>query len=466
MSVIRVKFDNILKQSDIIIPIAYSSKQEVGDTYKKNQVEKQQTLVYGIQAPLIMVNNIVVDFPDVISFELTCDKITPDVHIVFHDRYNLTTSLDTPSLDNELRVQILPKFEDKYKKINLTFFITQMKINNGVISITGEYKVPKFTSSNIKSFGEISSYKLFETVAQETGLGFATNVEDTNDIRYRYCDNKSYKELLRDEVARSSKDSIYDYWVDWWNNIVFVDIYERYNAIDRDEDMQIWTANMQHEVGEGSEITPMQVIANFHNNPNLSTTELSVSDYKNCTSPGSQLYRGTDRVFSIYELNRTEYMDYLIQDGDTKKDVFIKYEYLGEGYGDENYLLSTKKYDTFKQKINTNEVIEISLKTPLLGIMRGNKVNFSWYINDSKFTNIREVLSKNNAIEQDYETNIPLPTEDGGSSDGSFELDKSVSGQYLVTKCVMKYKDNGWNYIVTLARPTSAKPKITNTENE
>ena len=466
MSIIRVKFDNTLKQSDIIIPIAYSSKQEVGDAYKRNQVEKQQTLVYGIQAPLIMVNNIVVDFPDVISFELTCDKITPDVHIVFHDRYNLTTSLDTPSLDNELRIQILPKFEDKYKKINLTFFITQMKINNGIISITGEYKVPKFTSSNIKSFGEISSYKLFETVAQETGLGFATNVEDTNDTRYRYCDNKSYKDLLKDEVARSSKECVYDYWIDWWNNIVFADIYERYNAVDKDEDMQIWTANMNDEVGEGSEITPMKIVANFHNNPNLSTTELAVSDYKICTSPGSQLYRGTDRVFSIYELNRTEYMDYLVQDGDSKKDVFIKYEYLGECYGDENYLLSSKKYDTFKQKINTNEIIEISLKTPLLGVMRGNRVNFSWYINDSKFTNIQNVLSEADAIGVNPETNIPLPNENSGSTDGSFELDKSVSGQYLVTKCVMKYKDNRWNYVVTLARPSSAKPNIVNTNNE
>lgn len=466
MSKIQVKFDNKLKQSDIVIPLIHSSQAEAQESYEYNQSERQQTLVYGIQTPLIMINNIVVSFSDVISFELLCSNVIPEVHMVIRDRYRLTTTMDSPGIDNELRVQILPKFENKYKKINLTFYITRMNNNKGILHITGEYKIPKFISSNIKSFGQISTYKLFETIAQESDLGFATNVEDNLQKRYIYCSNKTYKELLRSEIAYScSETQIYDYWIDWWNNLVLADIYERYNAIDKDEDMQIWVAGQNKEIEEGFEILPIQTVASFHNHPGQQLSELHVSDYKICTSPGPQLYKGTDRMFSVYEIQKNEYLDYLIQDGDSKRDIFTKFEYLGEVYGEHNYLLSSKKYDTFKQKIYSNETIEITLKTPLLGIMRGNRVNFLWYNIDGLTEDFHNALKKESAIQEDIQvqTNIPF-NEDSNiediEHDGKLILDKSISGQYLVTKCVMKFKDNSWQYLVTLSRPSSAKPKL------
>ena len=464
MSVIQVKFDNCLKQSEIVIPLIHSSKQEAQDAYTPNQSERQQTMVYGIHAPLIMINKIVVNFLDVTSFELLCENQLPEVHMVVQDRYKLTTLIDSPSIDNELRIQILPKFENIYKKINLTFYITQMKNNNGEIHITGEYKSSKFTSSNIKSFGEVSIYKLFESVAQETQLGFATNVEDDGFKRYIYCDNKSYKDLLRNEIMRSCNEMvIYEYWIDWWNNLILADIYERYNATDKDEDMLIWVAGQNKDVGEGDEVEPIQSVATFNNHPSFRNMELYVSDYKNRTSPGPQMFQGTDRVFSIYEFNKTEYKDYLVQDGDSKKDIFAKYEYLGEAYGEHNYLLAYKKYETFKQKIKSNETLEIVLETPLLGIMRGNKVNLLWYVNDSTVSDMKENLKEDGSMLNEQETNINLNADENieeGSHDGNYELDKSISGQYLVTKCSMKFKNSKWQYYVTLSRPSSMKPQI------
>ena len=62
MSIIQVKFDHNLQQSDIIIPLTSSSKDEAKEAYTRNQSEIQQTHVYGIQSPLISVNSIVIDF--------------------------------------------------------------------------------------------------------------------------------------------------------------------------------------------------------------------------------------------------------------------------------------------------------------------------------------------------------------------------------------------------------------------
>lgn len=469
MSIIQVKFDSTLKQSDIIIPLTNSSKDEAGDAYKDNQPEIQQTSIYGIQSPLIAVNNIAIDFIDVIDFELKCTSVTPTVSVVVRDRYKLIEMIATPGVDNELRVQILPKFEDKYKKINLTFFITSFKNQNGYMMLKGEYKASKFTSTNIKTFGEISTYNLMETIAKDSELGFAANVENNDgDKRWIYCDNKSYKEILMTEIRKSGPDShIYDYWIDWWNNLVLVDIYERYNAIDKDEDLQIWISGMNKEVTEGNTIEPQQVVASLHNHPGQMSSELYIQEKNIINKPGSQLYSGTDKVYTVYEHSKGDYVDYLIQDGDVEKDIFIKHEYLGEVYGDFNYLIAGKKRDAFLQKIQTNETVEISLRTPLLGLMRGNRVNILWYINDDSVLYKQNNLIDSGAIQElsNINSNIPLSEGDeieSKSQNGQFTLDKTISGQYLITGCKIGYSNSKWNYKIILSRPTSAKPKIMN----
>lgn len=468
MSQIQLKFDNQLQQSDIIIHLTNSSKEESGNDYQKNQQEIQQTLIYGIQSPLIMINNIVIDFADILNFELKCTDISPTVSMTVMDRYKLISIFDTPSIDNELRIQILPKFEQKYKKINLTFYITNIRINNNYITLQAEYKLPKFTASHIQSFGEIDSYQLFETIAKETQLGFVTNIEENpNDKRWIYCDNKSYEEILNKEIKKSGTElQICDFWIDWWNNLVLVDIYERYNSIDKDEDMKIWIAGPNKEINEGIEIEPQLAVATLTNHPSFEYSELFFKNYSIINQPGSQKYFGTDKVFSIYNNDKKEYFDFLIQDGDTKKDIFTKYEYLGECYGEGNYLLTSKKRDTFLQKIQSNENIEIVLKTPLLGIMRGNKINILYYVNDSRVDDMKTNFEKNQSLEQPN-LNIPLTqSEYEVTSDaGHFMLDESVSGQYLIRGCIMQYYNNEWNYKIILCRPTSMKTKLIK-ENE
>jgi hypothetical protein len=157
-----------------------------------------------------------------------------------------------------------------------------------------------------------------------------------------------------------------------------------------------------------------------------------------------------------------EYTDTLIQDGDVKDDVFIRHEYLGEVYGEYNYLLSEKKYQSFIQKMNT-ESLEVTIRTPLLGLMRGHKVNFVWYINDSMYGNKIQ-----NLIENDYlnkiQTQIPLDDKDvqpKNDDDGKFVIDKMISGQYLITQVDIRYtNNNGWEQVFTLNRPAKYKPKI------
>lgn len=471
MSQIEVKFDHKLKLSDIIIPLTNSSPDESGEYYKDNQPEIQQTSVYGIQTPLIMVNNIVVDFTDIISFELQCDDSLPQVEMVVVDRKKLIQSIDTPGVDNELRVQILPKFEDKYKKINLTFFIVDFEIQGNKIKIQGEYKNPKLTSSNIKSFGKINTYDLFEKIAIETDMGFASNIaSNDSDSRYVYCQNTPYIKTLREEIAKSGHDlQILDYWIDWWNNIVLVDIYDRYNTIEPEENIQIWVASQNNEVEEGKTVEAVQAPAILNNHPANKRTELYVESYRIKSATGATVSDGSDNVCAVYEMNKKEYMDHLIMDGDKQKDVVTKFEYNGEVYGDHNYLLQGVKRKSFLKKIKSNDTVEITLTTPLLGIMRGNKVNFVCYMNDSRFQTLKQNMVEGGIVNEATESNIPLNDNSGEESintAGEFIIDDSISGQYLVTKSIIKWRGKKWNYVLTLSRPTSDKPKLINDTDE
>lgn len=463
MSQITIDFDNNLTYPDIVIPLVHSSEDEAGENYKDNQTEIQQTSVYGIMTPLIKINNVVIDFTDVIDFSLKSKYNLPSLSITVRDKYDLIKQFDVPGSDNIVQVQILPRFDNAYKKINLMFYLSNIRNNNGFITATGIYKLPKLTASNYKSFGEINTYDLFSEIAKDTKLGLATNIEaNDSDKRFVYCDYKSYLDIMDYEITHAGYDlQICDYWIDFWNNINLVDIYERYNAIDPDDQLKIWVSGQNKEITEGNKPVPIQIHAILNNHPGLQNTELYIQKYERVNKTGQQSSNGTDRVYSSFNMNNNEYQDYLIQDGDVKKDIFTKFEYVGECYGETDYFLTERKRKDLLQKIAI-ETIEVTLKTPLLALMRGHKINMTWYINDSKYDNKQENLKEDGVI-QDVETVVQTDqsTETISNPDnGHFVEDKSVCGQYLITSCDMKYSNNEWNYILTLSRPASHKPQI------
>lgn len=463
MSIIIKEFDNNLKKSPIILPLLSSSKSEAGENYNDvNMTDKAQTSVFGIQVPLIMINNTVIDFDAIQYFNLKSKGRLPELSIVVEDKYELISNIDKPTNDNEVRIQILPKFENTYKKIDLTFYITNITIIGTLLRLTCSYKLPSLISSQFKSLGELDTYTLFKNTAIETGLGFATNVSKLNDKRFIYCNNKSLYDLLESEITYSnSSEYILDWWVDLWDNINLSDIKERYNSIDSDDDLKVWISGQVNEVSIDNDIEPQYVPAILTDLPGLSNSELFVTNYIIQNNPGIQIFAGTDKVYSIYDENIDEYCDYLVQDGDTKNDIFTKYEYVGENIGEYNYLLAKSLRPAFFQKMNT-ETIVITLKSPLIGLMRGHKVNYIRYVNNDIIENKLKNLEEANLIDRNIESNIPLKEyeQNENTDNGRFIIDKTVSGQYLILSTEIIFSNNRWEYILTLTKPASNRTSI------
>ena len=469
MGIILKEFDDMLEKSEIIMQLRSSSVEEAGKDYKDSHLtDKAQTSVFGIQIPLIMINKTVIDFDCVRFFSLQSTHVLPELSLTVEDRFELINNIDKTYTDNEVRIQILPKFENAYKKINLTFYINSINVNGSLISISGTYKLPELTSSQFKTFGEIDTYSLFKKVAQDTKLGFATNITKLSDNRYIYCNNKSLLDILNYEIAYSnSTEHILDWWIDYWDNINLADVKERHNTVDSDEELKIWVLGQVNEVTIDNDVKPTQVVAVINNHPANTSSELFVSSYKNILSTGSSISEGTDVVYGVYEDSKSEYIDYLVQDGDIKNDIFLKYNYMGEAYGDYNYILANCLRRSYLKKMNL-ESIKVTMPTPVIALMRGHKVNFLRYENNDIVENKLKSLEEAGLIDRNVESNIPLSkydlTDDDCTANGNFRLDRTVSGQYLINGVEIIYSDNKWEYTLTMIKPASTRVSILNEE--
>lgn len=444
MAQITVKYDPTLKIEEIEEPMYATSENEC-ETNRPAEV--QQTKITGILSPLIKVNNILILWDKVTRFELSSTKFLPELFFTFKDDLGFTKSLDQPGNDNLVLVQILPPFENAYKKINLRFFIDDIRIVGDRVSISAKYNVPKLYQDQLRALGKLTTYDYLDTIAKDCELGLASNIDGTEDERYIYLRNSNYLRSIAHEINYSgSSDCILDTWIDFHNYIVLCDMLERYNAIE--SEIKVWTAPtvIPDTENTGKEIEAKEEDAILSNAIGVRNTQLYITDYTVNNKSGKNIKLGTDKVIQAYYINKCEPSSILIQDGDVKRDTFVKTLYKGEVFGDYDYFSNELCRTAFLQKIKSN-TIEVALGTPLLGLERGGKVNIQWYESNE----IASVIKNEN----DIQTNTPDDPEEPNDPT-NFTLNKQVSGQYFIIGTTIRFMgwNEGWKYILTLTRPT------------
>ena len=463
---ITVKRDPNIIHNQIVTSLMEASSEQIGEaTYNTSGIK--QTDVYGIAAPILSINGVVVDMIDLFYFKLDCTGMLPKVEFEFQDRNNIFTQYNKPSTSNELQVEILPAIDNAYRKINLSFYLTDVDIDNYVVSGEGIYKVPGLINDRAGSFGEVTTYQLCNSVSLNSGLGFASNVVDTNDKRFIYCNFKNLEELLKEEIetAGSDESHVYDCWVDPWEYLVLCDVYERYNTVDPEESLNIWVASHSTIGGINDKVEPVKREAILTNHPLDSRSELFVKQFKTTTNT-QYVKQGTEKAVLVYNMGTKEYVGQYVADGDINKDAYTNLEYGGEMYGEYDYVFAKHCRDMFLKKMQS-ETVEVTLATPVLSLSRGDQCRFVWIDNDPQNKYWRDVLEQYMAIR----TPDQIQTDDmswlmgwmnhardlGLDNDGGVNL--QISGQYLIVGIIMEY-DNGWQYKLRLARPASRQPQL------
>lgn len=471
MAEINVKFDPTVEIEEIKMALNTSTAEEEPDNYERG--EYQQTKVEGIAAPMIRLNNIVIISDQVKKLSLSSNP-TPVVDAEVVDSFDLSRVLDSPQSDNLMVVQIIPPFDNGYKKINLRFYITNYNISGKTIKLHGVYNIPNIHDIVLEAFGKKTTYEFTEDVAKRFKLGFATNIENTSDSRYIYCPSTEILNVLGQEVSFGGDDTtVLDWWIDYWNYVNLVNVYDRYNS--SEPIPKIWTmTNNGVEMNDTNSTEPVEVDAVLTNHPSLHGSPLYIGSYKMSSSTLDNIYSGTDKTIETYSMLELNSETTEIMDGDIYNDIFKKYEYGGEVFGEHNYIAQEAKRYSFLQKMNS-QTIEVVLQKPQFGLARGGRVTLNWYESNSFVSKTIEEendsVSTNSDDTDTANSNIPEYEDDNdGETENAWVLNKTVSGQYYIIDSTFNYNHNGgmmnWRHTLKLSRPASGVETYMGGESE
>lgn len=450
---IEVRYDPKIEFEPIEDPMYATSKEENGEV---EQHGLMQTAVTGIISPLIKINNILIPFNSVTYFEMDCKGILPHLRVTVNDNADLIKSIDRPKNDNLLRLQILPPFDNAYKKINMNFYITGSEIEGDRVSLSCVYKVPELYRYRLESMGRITTYGMADHIARDCALGLASDIEDTDDERYIYCRNENYITTISKNMQFSGTERLIpDMWVDWFNYLNIVNIYNRYREID--DDPKVWIMDQSYISGQSLDtIQPIETEASISNSPTARATALYISSYEIRNNASDYVDDGTDKIVERYGYVGGEPVSTLIQDGDIHSDIYPKTYYDGEVFGPTDYFLQRQCRRMVLQKIN-GQCISVTLSQPCLGMVRGSKVNLYWYDTNDVVTTMRN----NDSIT----SNIPLDnlnrSIDGIDTEQNYVINKQISGQYYIIGTRLLYENMKWQYKLLLGRPADLTKSYT-----
>lgn len=445
---IEVKRDHNLRLPEIRVPITHEGTNS-GVYGEVDTGRRQQSKEDGILAPLVRLNNQTIMSSQIESIRLTCSPV-PMLDIVIHDALNIIKSISSPSSDNNIQLQIIPPIDNTYRKINLLFYITSSVISGSTVYITGTYYAPRLYDSVMKAYGKISTYELFDSISSEYSLGFNSNVAETSDTRWIYNPNSSVIDLMSQQIAFSSISNnidaeqsmhVFDWWIGWYNDINLVDVYKEYREVVPDEKMQVWSSMSIAKANTDEQATTEKMLKMFTNIPSMMNNQQYISDY----TPITTLPEATDLNYETFYMDTIERVSTVVMDGDVKNNILMKYQYGGEVFGDYDYLTRQACRDLLMSKIS-NQIIEVTLRSPMFGFMRGEKVNIYWYdINNPYSQDLQDVGN------QSISSNIPLP-DSIKFQDVKLIINKTISGQYYIVDTELKYDSGMWSHVFRLGR--------------
>jgi len=188
--------------------------------------------------PFVWYNSYTLDLQDISFFELSIVDGVPTLKMTFQDSANLMRDKSFPLDDSRVSVFINPR-TTQLKPIHLDFKIVDFKVDEKVYNCIGVIDVKKLYIGEFKSYRNLSSYELLQTVSKEAGLGFNSNVDNSNDKMTWINTGEKVQHFIEKVVDNS-------YLSDQSFVLGYIDFYYNYNYVDLQKEL---TRNIKEESG-------------------------------------------------------------------------------------------------------------------------------------------------------------------------------------------------------------------------
>ena len=144
------------------------------ENYKKEFAESFGNL------PMLWYNVTQIEYNDIISLELSYIDNLPTLNVKFRDTLGIMKDSGIPLDDSKISLFLNPRTKF-LKPIHMDFKIVDFSDDNQVYDITGVVDVKELYLKKFQSYPQKTSYKLYEQVAKDLGLGYNSNIDDTDD---------------------------------------------------------------------------------------------------------------------------------------------------------------------------------------------------------------------------------------------------------------------------------------------
>jgi len=422
--------------------------------------------------PYIVLNGVTIETKDVSSFTLYNDRYLPEVEMTFIDPTNKLWDSSYP-LDQQILSIMIKSNEELLMPIRMDFFVnnfTSVKSKSGdsdlkEYELLAKLDVPYFIKNN--SF-KGNSYDVLKKIAKETELGFASNIETTNDEMTWLNSGIDYvREMIPDIVKHSYINDSTFLWayIDFWYNLNYVDIEKQMNVSTVDD--KALTGNSK--ISGSEDVIPLKL----SNHPDNSSTD-QYFDKFNLVNDSTEVnydlgYNPHIYWYQLKEKNiNNVLLDTISDKGNSSDKIVMKGQPDNNNYSNnqqKNYFLGEIDIDNvhknylYSEKSNEHN-LEFLQKIRMKVILK--KANFQLY----RFQMINLLIYK--LQELDSSPNVVTKNDiEKGKDQDKYKLNERLSGDWLIIGINYTYtKKSGEQFLqeITLVKRELSAAKIAKNE--
>lgn len=346
MSIINTFLDPTIVLDEIAI------SENINDN---NAAKTNFSKIVGKYYPIIQINTYMIDATMLRNFQLSSENFLPELSFLFTDNVGDFKGTFYPKDGDIISVYLKSSDDETFKPIRIDFDIlsfTDLGINE--FSVRGVMNVPLITSEVCRAYPELSSHELMQTIAEELGLGFASNEDETTDTMTWLNPYNSFERFLKDSTQRVYKDdrSFYTSYVDVFYYLNLVNINKQFEEYEPEQTIMQTTgeATAQEDVDEGDLEGGEPFDLFLTNHPGYSDTNIGINTYTIVNESGLVWKsNGYKRYAQFFDINDNEYYSFFVDPVTT------------EGAEKESQLMKGRPGDMIYEDINKYKYLGVQL---------------------------------------------------------------------------------------------------------
>lgn len=339
----------------------------------------QSPIVDGFgYTPVIWYKSYAIDQRYITNLNLYHDGIVPKIRFTFVNTTDIIKGPVTPT-DNSTIELFLNSTSKNLKSIHIKFKIEEfVQSKSGQkYTISGTIDIPGLYVVNNKSYNE-TSFNTIRSICKEIGMGFNSNIDNTNDKMSWKNTNKKPHNFINDIVSRSyiSDESFMIGYIDYYYCFNYVDVEKEMNR-DISDDVGIDTSGISEQSISNEDDRIIKLILTNDKSQSSSscfiesfttTNEATKKSLSSGYSTVTKFYDRTKKRFLIFNVDSTtsDGVDSIIlkgEEGDKYPEENINHSFIGKIDTDnahDNY-----NYSYIQNSINLNVLSNVAINTKL-----------------------------------------------------------------------------------------------------